>query len=267
MSTQTTLRLVDAHCHLSDEDFSADLEAVIERARRAGVVAMITSSLNKADALRALEIARSHPGVVFLSIGFDPTIEDEAELEAVMELARELAGRGEVVAIGEVGLDFYWVRSEGAREAQKERFRMWIRLAEELGLPLVVHSRSAGKYAIGILLEEGYGRVLMHAFDGRVGWALKGAREGGFYFSIPTSVVRSQQKRKLAKAVPLENLMVETDAPVLGPEPRARNEPANLPLAVRAVAELKGLAAEEVAEATFQNALEFFGLRGRLACP
>jgi len=260
----TALRLVDAHCHLEDEAFDEDRDAVIGRALDAGVVAMLTSSLDYGDALKALGICRSHRGTVFLCVGFDPTIDDEAELEAVMRLAEELAGKGEIVAIGEVGLDFYRCRSEALMERQRERFRTWIRLAEELGLPLVVHSRSAGKYAIQVLLEEGYGRVLMHAFDGRVGWALRGVREGGFYFSIPTSVVRSQQKRKLAKAVPLENLMVETDAPVLGPERGVRNEPANLPLAVRAVAELKGLSVEEVAEATFENAVELFGLKGAL---
>lgn len=255
------LRLVDAHCHIHDEDFDLDREAVLARARQAGVVAIITSSLSYQEALKALQIARDHLGFVFTCIGFDPTIDNEAELGAVMELARQL--RDEIVAIGEVGLDFYWVRSEEGRRKQEERFRQWIGLAGELGLPLVVHSRSAGKYAIQVLLQEGYDRVLMHAFDGRVGWALKGVREGGFFFSIPTSVVRSQQKRKLAKAIPLENLMVETDSPVLGPEPRARNEPANLILAVREVATIKGVSPEEVAEVTFQNAVNFFGLRGK----
>ena len=253
------MRLVDAHCHLHEEEFDADRELVIERARRAGVIAMLTSSLNLAEAGKALELARAHEGVVFACIGFDPTIDDEQELAAVMEFIRQHAR--EIVAIGEVGLDYYWVREREARERQVERFRAWIRLAAELGLPLVVHSRSAGKYAIQVLLEEGYDRVLMHAFDGRVGWALKGAREGGFYFSIPTSVVRSQQKQKLAKALPLENLMVETDAPVLAPVRGQRNEPANLPLAVKAIAELKGLSFEEVAEVTYENAKRFFGLR------
>ena len=254
------MRLIDAHCHLEDEAFDADREAVIKRALEAGVVAMLTSSLDQEDALKALEISRAHQGVVFLCLGFDPTIDDEDELEAVMKLAGEL--KHDIVAIGEVGLDFYWVRSGEGKRKQEERFRRWIRLAEELGLPLVVHSRSAGKYAVQILLEEGYDRVLMHAFDGRVGWALRGAREGGFYFSIPTSIVRSQQKKKLAKALPLENLLVETDSPVLGPEVGVRNEPANLPKAVEAIAAIKGLEVEEVAEATFRNALELFKLRG-----
>ncbi len=253
------MRLVDAHCHIHEEEFDADREAVIERARRAGVVAMLTSSLNASEAQKALEVARAFRGTVFLCLGMDPTVDDECEISAVMGLVERL--KQELVAIGEVGLDFYWVRSGEARDKQVERFRAWIRLAGELGLPLVVHSRSAGKYAIQVLLHEGYDKVLMHAFDGRVGWALKGVREGGFYFSIPTSVVRSQQKRKLAKAVPLENLMVETDSPVLGPDPRARNEPANLPLAVEAVAAIKGLPVEEVAEVTYQNAVRFFGLK------
>ena len=147
------MRLVDAHCHLEDEAFDQDREEVIRRALEAGVVAMLTSSLDREDALKALKIAREHKGTVFLCVGFDPTIDDEEELEAVMQLARELAEKGEVVAIGEVGLDYYWVRSEEARSRQVARFKGWIRLAEELGLPLVVHSRSAGKYAIQALLD------------------------------------------------------------------------------------------------------------------
>ena len=253
--------MIDAHCHIHEEAFDADREAVLARAREVGVVAVITSSLNSHGAIKALELARRHEGFVFACLGLDPTLEDEEEFSAVVELIEE--HKDEVVAIGEVGLDFYWVRSEEARRKQEGRFRAFIQLASELDLPLVVHSRSAGKYAVQILLQEGYDKVLMHAFDGRVGWALRGAREGGFYFSIPTSVVRSRQKRKLAKAVPLENLMLETDAPVLGPEPRARNEPANLVLAAREVATIKGLSVEEVAEATFLNALEFFRLRDR----
>jgi len=164
-----------------------------------------------------------------------------------------------IVAVGEVGLDYYLVKNRKLRELQVCLFQGWIELAEELHLPLVVHSRSAGKYAVQILLEKGCRRVLMHAYDGRVGWAVKAAKEG-LLFSIPTSIWRSQQKQKLAKALPLDCFMVESDAPVLSPVKGERNEPANLLYAVRKVAELKDASDEEVAAITARNAETFFQL-------
>jgi TatD DNase family protein len=112
--------------------------------------------------------------------------------------------------------------------------------------------------AVGALVEAGARRVLMHAFDGRAGAALEGVRHD-FFFSIPPSVVRSRQKQKLVRALPLSVLLLETDSPVLGPEPEVRNVPANVGVALRAVAELKGVSEAEVARATTANAVRLFG--------
>jgi TatD DNase family protein len=154
------------------------------------------------------------------------------------------------------------VKEEKDRELQREIFKRFIGLAAEVDLPLNVHSRSAGRQAIDLLLGSGAARVQLHAFDGRASTALP-AVEAGFFFSIPPSVVRSRQKQKLVKRLPLACLLVETDSPVLGPEPGSRNEPANLPLALRAVAEIKALPEEAVAEAVTANAARLYGrLRG-----
>ncbi len=252
------LQLVDCHCHLEDETFDQDLDQVIERAKRAGLVAIVTSPIRPEHVEKALSIMERYKGLVYVSLGLEPTILDEKAVEEQMRRARELADR--IVAIGEVGLDYYYVRDHALREKQVEFFRKWIRLAMELDLPLVVHSRSAGKYALKVVLEEGYTRVLMHAFDGRASYAVEAAREG-ILFSIPPSIAYAKQKQELAKRLPLESLVLETDAPVMAPVRGTRNEPANARVSAEKIAELKGVSLEEVAAATTRNARKFFHIK------
>jgi len=252
------MKLIDAHCHLQDEAFDMDRDDVVRRAHQAGVTSIVTSSLSLVDASKTLEIAERFQDYVYVCIGLDPADLDLEEAEEVRKFIR--AHKDLIVGLGEVGLDYYWVREEESRELQMRLFKEWIGLAEEVHLPLVVHSRSAGKYATQILLNSGYKRVLMHAYDGRVGWAVKAAEEGA-YFSIPTSVWHSRQKQKLVKALPLECLMVESDAPVLSPIRGDRNEPANLVYAIRRIAELKDLSEEKVVDTTTKNTEKFFQLR------
>jgi TatD DNase family protein len=162
-----------------------------------------------------------------------------------------------LVAIGEVGLDYWIIKDEQERDIQREIFRGFIALSKELDLPLNVHSRSAGRHAVGILLEESASRVQLHAFDGKFGAALP-ALEAGFFFSIPPSIVRSEQKQRLVKKIPLSNLLLETDSPVLGPTAQGRNEPANAVVAVNKIAELKGVSEEEVIEAVAENTRKLY---------
>jgi TatD DNase family protein len=163
-----------------------------------------------------------------------------------------------LVAIGEVGLDHWAVQEEKDRELQREIFKGFIALAGEMDLPLNVHSRSAGRRAIDLLLQSGAVRVQLHAFDGRASTALP-AVEAGYFFSIPPSVVRSRQKQKLVKQLPLTCILVETDSPVLGPQPAVRNEPANLPLTLQAIAEIKALPEQAVFEAVVANTTRLYG--------
>ncbi len=156
--------------------------------------------------------------------------------------------------VREDAITLYGFLSPGEREV----FERLIDLSLELGLPLNVHSRSAGREVIGLLLARGARRVQMHAFDGRATTALP-AVEAGFYFSVPPSVVHSQQKRKLVRALPLDRLLLETDSPVLGPVPGARNEPANVLAAAGEIASIKGLATEEVLIAAYRNTRALYG--------
>jgi TatD DNase family protein len=253
MSRRGGPKFIDVHCHLHDEAFDSDRDEVVERALNSGVETIITSTLSMRELEKALSIAEKYD-CVRVSAGFDPLNFSILDAE---EIAREIKRlRDKIVAIGEVGLDFFYVRG-GKRERQVEIFRFWISVASELKLPLVVHSRSAGKYAIEVLAKEGYDRVLMHAFDGSSGWALKGVSRG-FMFSIPPSVIRSQQKVELVKTIPIESLMVESDAPVLGPEPEKRNEPSNVVVSATKIAEIKKIDLNEACEVLYSNSKEFF---------
>ncbi len=256
MSHTEKPRLLDVHAHLGDEVFDPDRDEVLERARAAGVGGVVAVGETLQDAQKNLELSESHPGVVWPSAGLYPTHLDLERAEEVVAFIRR--NRSRIIAIGEVGLDHWKVKEEHDQEVQGDIFGGFIRLSMELDLPLNVHSRSAGRRAIELLLNHGARSVLMHAFDGRAASALPGV-EAGFFFSIPPSVVRSQQKQKLVRRLPIENILLETDSPVLGPDPEERNEPANLRLALSAVAELKDMTEEAVAEAVVENQSRLFG--------
>lgn len=247
--------MLDAHAHLCDPAFEADLAAVLDRAVAAGVRGVVAVGESLADAHRNLELAATFPGLVHPAAGLFPTNLDPAEAVAITELLRDEPRRW--TAIGEVGLDYWKVQDGAEREVQRSIFADFVRLARELDLPLNVHSRSAGRATIELLVELGAERVQMHAFDGRAANALPGV-EAGFLFSVPPSIVRSAQKRKLIGRLPLSALLLESDAPVLGPSPGERNEPANVTVALDAIAEIHGVARQAVAEAVAENARRLY---------
>jgi TatD DNase family protein len=251
--------LIDVHCHIDLPNFNGDREVVIRKAKEKGIVALINSGLGSVSGRKTLRIAEEYRGYFFSTLGLEPYNLNEGKFKEMERLIME--NRWAIVGIGEVGLDYYWTRGEEARRLQRERFKSFIHLARELDLPLIVHSRSAGKYALQILEEEGAERVLLHAFDGSLGWAMTGVKLG-YFFSIPTSVWHSSQKQKLAKHLPLSHIMVESDSPVLSPFGKERNVPANLVYAVKKLCEIKGIEEIIVENETYQNTVNFFQLKG-----
>ena len=247
--------LIDTHAHLCDPAFDTDREVVLERAFKAGISAVIAVGEDLADAEKNLLLASKH-SMIIPAAGLYPTHLDPDLAEKMCAFIRSHKDR--LAAIGEVGLDYWIVKEESERETQREIFRGFIELSKELALPLNVHSRSAGRHVVSILLESKADRVQLHAFDGKFSAAMP-AVEAGFFFSIPPSVVRSEQKQKLAKKLPLSCLLIETDSPVLGPVPRERNEPANAPMALKMIAELKGITVDEASEAVAENTRRLYG--------
>jgi TatD DNase family protein len=248
--------IIDTHTHLYDSVFDEDREEVLRRAREAGVCAIITVAEELGDARRNLELAATYP-LLKPAAGLYPAHLDLTAADAMIDFIR--SHRQKLVAIGEVGLDYWVVKEEFPRELQREIFAKFIDLSLELDLPLNVHSRSAGRHVVAMLLEKGARRVQLHAFDGKASTAAP-AVEANFFFSVPPSIIHSRQKQKLAKQLPLSCLLIETDSPVLGPVRDQRNEPANAAVVIDALAELKNITRQEVLETTYQNTCQLYGL-------
>jgi len=251
-----SVRVIDTHCHLESDEFQADLPRVIEKAASSGVC-MITSGISPPGWLECLRIASIYSSV-YAAVGLEPA--RCADQELAVSFIRDNSSR--IVAVGETGLDHYFVREHEQRLAQEEAFRGMIQLALELRLPVQVHSRSAGKRALEVLADMRADNVQMHAFDGKANLAREASRDLGYYFSIPTSVARSPQKRKLVKAVEYERLLVETDSPVLGADAGTRNEPANVWVALKEVASILGRDEEEVGLTILENAHRLYPMVG-----
>ncbi len=247
--------LVDVHAHICDPDFDPDRAEVLVRAQRAGVAAIVAVGENLNDARKNVELAKTYP-MLKAAAGLYPTILDLDQADEMVAFIR--LNRSHLVAIGEVGLDYWAVKEDSQKEVQREILKRFVELSKALDLPLNIHSRAAGRHAIALLLENGAARVQMHAFDGKAGTALK-AIDAGYYFSIPPSVVRSRQKQKLVQRLPLDCLLVETDSPVLGPVPQTRNEPANLSVAIQTIAQIKDVPEAAVMEAVAENTRRLYG--------
>lgn len=247
--------ITDTHAHLCDPVFDPDRTEVLKRAASAGIKTIICVSEDMNDAKRNISLASDHPGLR-PAAGLYPTHSDREKAEEMLVFIRE--NREKLFAIGEVGLDYWVVKERPQRALQEEIFRRFIDLSLEVDLPLNVHSRSAGRTVIDLLIKHGARRVQLHAFDGKASAALP-AVESGFFFSIPPSIVHSRQKQKLIKQLPISCLLIETDSPVLGPTHGERNEPANAVVAIRAIAEIKGIAERELIETLMQNTLRLYG--------
>ncbi|XP_051942400.1 tatD DNase domain containing 3-like isoform X2 [Hippocampus zosterae] len=256
---------IDCHCHIAARDFDKDIETVIEDSKRAGLLALLAVAEHAGEFEKIIALAQRFPGFVLPCLGVHPVQEVSSDqhrsaslqdLDAALPLIDKY--KDHLVAIGEVGLDFTprYVSGESDKENQRQVLIRQVHLAKELDLPLNVHSRSAGRPTIQLLIEQGAEKVLLHAFDGRPSVATEGVK-AGFFFSIPPSIVRSEQQ-KLVKLLPLENMCLETDSPALGPEKQLRNEPKNIVVAAEYVSAVKGVSLEEVMRVTTRNALRLF---------
>jgi len=246
------MRFVDTHCHLEQAEFDSDREDVIRRASEQSIDA-ISSAISIEDYEKNLDISKNHVNV-HASLGLDPMV--HTQIENALQWIHNHSS--EIIAIGETGLDHYLERNHSERLKQEAVFIRMIGLSVELGLPIQVHSRSAGSVALLTLQKNDAPSVHMHAFDGKASLAKTASKDLGYYFSIPTSVVRSPQKKKLVKAVELDRLLLETDSPVLGPNKELRNEPSNLPVALREVTQILKRDEDEMREIILENTLRLY---------
>ncbi len=259
------LSLFDSHVHLDDGAFDPDREAVLARARAAGVGGFVTIGTSLASSRSAVTLAELH-GDVFAAVAIHPHDACDATPEAMREIAT-LARHRRVVAVGETGLDYY--RRFAPREAQESAFRAHLGLARELNLPVIVHSRDAHEDVLRILAEVSPPGVVMHCFSGSPEIA-RSCLDRGYYLGLggPLTYRNARRVQEVVRLVPPDRLLLETDAPYLPPEPHRgrRNEPAFLPLIAWAAAHARGICAGTIAEITASNARAAFNL-ARLAAP
>ncbi len=251
--------LVDSHCHLNYPQL-ADTAAVLARAKAAGVGVLQTISTQRKDFAEVKALAEAFPEI-YCSIGIHPHEAEPHEDISEAELLAE-ASHPRVIGIGETGLDFYYEHSP--REIQKELFRRHIRVARQLDLPVIVHSRDADEDTVAILKEEhekGPFRFLIHCFSSTKYLADESVKIGG-YISLSGIITfkKSQALREAAMDVPMGRLLVETDSPYLAPEPHRGKpcEPAYTAITAAKLAEMKGIGVEEVASATTDNFFRLF---------
>jgi len=266
------IELVDSHCHLDQPHFDSDREAVIARAAENGVTKLINPGVDLPSSRAAVALARQHP-CIYAAVGVHPHDATTLDAAALAEL-KALARAPKSVAIGEIGLDYY--RDLSPRDVQRRAFQAQLDLAAELGLPVIVHDRDAHADVLAMLsswsvsLHDSRSALngklgVLHSFSGDVALARR-AVALGFYIGIsgPVTYKNADQTREVARTVPMERLLIETDAPYLTPQPYRgkRNEPAYVRLVARAVAEARGLTLEQVAAQTLANTTTLFGMAG-----
>jgi len=269
--------LVDTHCHLQMEQFNVDRKEVIERAGSAGVRSLILIGTDSKDNPEALALAEENE-FIHVAAGIHPHDASSLDDRLLSEL-RQWLSHPKVVAVGETGLDYHYMHSP--REVQRKAFMQHIELAKQVNLPLVVHTREASEDTMEVLRMQSQGagpggkklRGVIHCFSGDTAMAEE-AVEMGFYISIagPVTYKKSDALREVIKSIPIENLLLETDAPYLSPVPLRgkRNEPAYMVHTAWQIAEIKGLSLDDVARITSLNAYILFGIgevaeKGRIA--
>lgn len=253
--------LIDTHAHIEMKDFDSDREEVIQRAREAGVGYLISVGATLAGSRKAVELAERYENV-YASVGIHPHDIKDMD-ETTIPTLRELAKSSKVVAVGEIGLDYF--KEWSPKELQISRFRELLALAKELNKPVIIHDRDAHEDTLRILKEEGLKNGVVHCFSGDYRFA-KEILKLGFYISF-TGVItfpKAEDAREVVKHVPIERMLIETDCPYLAPVPHRgkRNEPSYVAEVAKTIAAVKGLSFEDVARITTLNVKDLFGIDG-----
>jgi TatD DNase family protein len=244
--------MIDIHAHLCLPDFDKDLEQVIEKAREE-IDGIIVSSARLEEGKKVLELVKKHPGFLFATLGYHPT--EGTDFEGVLKLIDQNHGR--IVGIGETGLDYHWESDLRKRDQQKVVFRKFIAAAEKFNLPLVIHSWDAEPDCF-TMVRDSKAKCIFHCFSGEPELA-KQIVDKGFFVSLSTNVCSSKKLRSIARVVPLESMLLETDSPFLDPE-RKRNVPWNIKLSAEKIAAEKGMTKQAVLAAAKDNAVRVFNL-------
>ena len=276
------MNLTDTHCHLDYNKFDPDRDAVLRRAQESGLIRILVPGLDQRSSREAVRLAESNP-LIYAAVGFHPTDLEEFS-EQTFEEVKSLANHPKVVAVGEIGIDYYWVKEEDKRLFQHEILKKQLTFAESIGKPVVIHMREEkdawfGQASADLLsiLTEWQNKLrtqnhplaerpgVMHSFNGNLETAQK-AMHLNFYIGVtgPVTYKNAEEKRQIIRQLPLERILIETDAPFLTPVPHRgkRNEPAFVAYIADKIAEIHKTTREQVANITAANAKRLFGWGG-----
>lgn len=264
--------MIDVHCHLEQLDYDKDRDAVIRRCKQQ-LQAVITSCANPAHFGLTMQLVSNYQGFIFATASIHPSYVKKFSEEEIIEYIEQIkSNKDHLVAIGETGLDYNWVKEAELQEKQKQLFVRLIELAKQLQLPLVIHNRDSAEDAIEILEQHAGKQVHMHMFTNRA--LLNRVLDNGWLISVNTSLLRSKNVKKIVRDCPIEQLMLETDSPWLGidsdgkikPKDEIRNEPTSVKLVAEKIADVKKLGIEQVDQQTSSNAIKFFRLNIKPNC-
>lgn len=253
--------IFDSHAHYDDKQFDEDRDELLTQLKDAGIDRVVNISNGWDDMLRVLALIQKYP-FLYGTVGIHPCKVSDLD-EDRLEQLRSYCHRDKIVAVGEIGLDYYWMSDP--KEIQKKWFIRQIQLAKEENLPVVIHSRDAAQDTFAIMKAEHAGTTggVIHCYSGSVEMAKEYVKLG-YYIGIGGVVTFKNAKalKKVAKEIPLERMVVETDCPYLAPAPHRgkRNVSAYLPLVIQQIADLRGISAEEVERVTYENACRLYNL-------
>jgi len=260
------VKIIDIHCHLTFKEYDADRKQVIERAK-GELRGVVVSGVEPGDAEKALELAALHEGFIFPTLGLHPIhIEGKTDQEIGEYLEFISENKRRIVGIGEIGLDYHWVRDPLRIKRAREIFVEFLGLSKEFDLPVVLHLRSTGGEAIEeglkIISDEDIRKAVFHCFTGKPQLAER-IYEEGYYLSLPTSILKSKSMKKVARSIPLSFLLTETDAPYLSPDEEKRNVPQKVKVVYEEIARQKKSDVETVDKEIERNFERLFGVELR----
>ena len=250
--------MIDIHCHLTYKGLDEIKEKVVEEARK--IMDAIVTCGYPEDAKKALELLEKNKGFIFLTLGLHPiqiVKMTDKEIEQYKEFV--IQNKEKIVAVGEIGLDFHWIKEKSKNDRVKRVFIEFLELAKELKLPVVLHLRKAEQDGFEILTDNDVKQAVFHCYSGGLTLG-KQIIEEGYYISVGTNLMRSKNTKKIAKKFPLNRLFTETDAPFLSPFPGKVNVPQNVQFVLENMSELRKMPVEEIDRVIMKNARELFNI-------
>jgi TatD DNase family protein len=259
------MEFVDAHIHLSDSEYEGKVQEIIEDARRSNVVALVSNSMNLKTSHLSLQLAEENPGFVFAALGIHPwnvkTL-SQNEVQDTADLILEHNKHEEkTIAVGEIGLDYKYAKEKKSQELQRKVLDKMLHASEKASLPVIIHSRGTTPQIVDLLSSYKVEKVLLHWFSRPIS-LLSRIVDCGYYITEGPPSIFSKRIREIIQRVPLTNLLTETDGPVRywGPFKGKTTTPSFIPLVVEAIAELKDMKENDVADQILQNFIDFFGV-------